>query len=174
MAQKYDPIETLMKEHREYEAKLGELRAHLAPGPDAETSRFRARKVAEFGGFFEREVEGIHGKKEETALFPALSRYLPAPGPVEVMVMDHREMRASEETMRKSATQIESDPGAGEVRAEMLSSASNLVSLLLHHIQKEDNILFPTARNVLLPKEMEEVARACQEIEREREGAKSR
>ncbi|HLF06230.1 MAG TPA: hemerythrin domain-containing protein [Thermoplasmata archaeon] len=165
---KYDPIETLMREHREYETRMRDLEVALATDPGSAGGGAVPRKVAEFSAFFEREVEGFHGRKEETALFPALARYLPSPGPVEVMVADHRQMRSNEQEMKRGATRLESDPGSIEALGGMVCSGTDLISLLLHHIQKEDNVLFPTARNVLLPREMEEVAEACRSIDESR------
>jgi hemerythrin-like domain-containing protein len=146
---------------------MRDLEVALATDPGSAAGRAVPRKVAEFSAFFEREVEGFHGRKEETALFPALARYLPSPGPVEVMVTDHRQMRSKEQEMKRGATRLESDPGSTEARGGMVRSGTDLISLLLHHIQKEDNVLFPTARNVLLPREMEAVAELCLAIERE-------
>ena len=167
MTKPYDPVERLMDEHRQYEKRMDELKAVIG-NRDARLGVTEARKVAEFAQFFESEVEGFHGRKEETVLFPALTRYLPSPGPIEVMIADHREMRANETEMKRSAAKLESDGESPEARGRVVSAGTHLISSLLNHIQKEDNVLFPTARNVLDAKEWKEVVEGCLAIERER------
>ena len=90
-------------------------------------------------------ADRCHHGKEETLLFPALEAKVPGFGPTAVMRDEHVIGRAHIADM---ATGIATGDVVGYVR-----SARDYVGLLRAHIDKEDNILFPMAQDMLTPAE---------------------
>jgi hemerythrin-like domain-containing protein len=105
-----------------------------------------------------------HHYKEEQILFPALGRagMPPQRGPVGVMLHEHESGRALLRALAAAAPQLAS---SAQARRDYSDAAAQYASLLFHHIQKENNILFQMARALLPPAEQSAVDRACAEAE---------
>ena len=140
-----DPIQVLMDEHRVIEKVLDALEtaADLEVRPD-----FYDRAL-EFCTAF---ADACHHAKEEDRLFPLLEeRGIPREqGPVGVMCHEHVQGRAYVQQMRDAAAAGDYD----RVRRVSLM----YVGLLRDHIQKEDNVLFAIARDVLGREDLERLA----------------
>jgi hemerythrin-like domain-containing protein len=115
-------------------------------------------------GWWERLLEWLrafadrnHHAKEETHLFPALTRAgVPAAGgPVGVMLEEHAEGRALIERMAQSPA------------ATRAAAARRYAQLLRDHIDKENGVLLPLADAVLGPEGQAELARAFEQVEAE-------
>ncbi len=163
----HDPIAVLMEEHRIFLRRLQEFRRVLGPFPEKDPPPSTARaSAAGFARFLAREVDGLHGRKEEEGLFPAIARHVGSEGgPVGVMLQDHVALREHQSTLSRDTDRIESDPGATEAWSRILAATEAVDDLLRFHIDKEDRVLFPMARELLSPAEMAEVAQICREIE---------
>jgi regulator of cell morphogenesis and NO signaling len=164
-----DPIARLMEEHQQYLERIrsfgSEVRRLTAPGLSAESLSGR---VLEFARFLDRDVTRFHGRKEEEGLFPVLGRHLPPDGgPITVMLSEHQMLKDEQRALYRHATRVESDPGAGEAVDAIAGSSRAVETVLTSHIEKEDLILFPMAREVLSPGELSEVAEVCRRIEAE-------
>jgi len=138
-----DPIEQLMHEHQEGLAALDRLeeaaKQVAADGLSSEMMKAMNQAIA----FINGEIRG-HNEKEEKVLFPALAPYLPSPGgPVDVMLAEHRELWQLND--RLVAALAEPSPD----QAALANTALSIVHLLRQHISKEDNILYPMARQFL-------------------------
>jgi hemerythrin-like domain-containing protein len=172
----YDPIAVLMEEHRQFLHRL-ERFANEVRGV---SNRDRippvlVRQIAEFSRFLERDVDGWHGRKEEQALFPSLKRHLSVDeGPIAVLLEEHELLRQHQRVIERDARKLERDPGATEALSEIGSAESQVRGLLTDHIDKEDRILFPMARELLTDRELGEVAAFCQEIDALRDGTSER
>ncbi|MBI4587813.1 MAG: hemerythrin domain-containing protein [Candidatus Rokubacteria bacterium] len=105
--------------------------------------------------FFRTFADRCHHGKEEQHLFPALERHgVPREGgPLGVMLQEHEDGRA----FLRATTQ-----GDDRARAE---AVRGYVALLRAHIDKENEILFPIAEQVLAEEEQRVLAQAFEAVE---------
>ncbi len=167
----YDPIAVLMAEHQQFLTRLREFRTdrpRLAPAGMVEPAE--PRRIAAFADFLLRDVDQLHGRKEERGLFPVLGRHLGAEGgPIGVMVEEHEALRRLHGVLIAGAEKIAADPQHREAADRVEAARREVDALLTDHIDREDRMLFPMAREVLSASEMLEVSQVCQEIEAELE-----
>jgi hemerythrin-like domain-containing protein len=137
-----DPIQILMDEHRVIEKVLDALET----AADLEVPSEFYDRALDFCVSF---ADACHHAKEEDRLFPLLEeRGIPREhGPVGVMCDEHVQGRAYIQQMRDAAAAGDYDRVR---RVSML-----YVGLLRDHIQKEDNVLFAMARDVLGREDLE-------------------
>jgi len=143
------PVETLMNEHRVIERGLDSLDDLCAGLPtDDPASRLRLGVLVRF---FHEYADKVHHAKEEDRLFTALADhgFSSQSGPVFVMLSEHEAGRAHVAKLAEVAG------GDGPLTADEVASVREngtaFSTLLRGHIQKEDNILFPMAAQVLQP-----------------------
>jgi len=121
--------------------------------------------------FFRHFADQCHHFKEEKVLFPALEEHgIPRDGgPVGMMLIEHEEGRSYVRGMAAAITQIEGgDQGAEEA---LFENARNYLRLLREHIQKEDDILFRMADEVIPADEQRELLKRFEDHEAEAMGA---
>jgi iron-sulfur cluster repair protein YtfE (RIC family) len=122
-----------------------------------------------------------HARREDEALFPALEAVFGAGGgPTAVMRQEHRDIHAQAERFRTTLRELEDVEhpaivaGGAKLRAmaateagaeDLLASSREVVRLLDLHFAKEEEVLFPMARQVLTAEAMAEVARKIEAIE---------
>jgi hemerythrin-like domain-containing protein len=143
------PIETLMNEHRIIERGLDSLDG-LSGGLSTTDPATRAR-LGELVRFFREYADRVHHAKEEDRLFTALAAhgFSSQSGPVFVMLSEHE---AGREHVTKLAKVAGGDGPLTSDEVETVREHATAFSVLLRgHIQKEDNILFPMATQVLQP-----------------------
>lgn len=140
-------LEELRSDHEKILAELDKLEAN----PSA--------YAKEFLEFTENFAEPHH-KKEEEVLFPALEKKgVPKEGgPIGVMLMEHEQKRGHVKDLREALAKNDIS-GAKE-------AATNIISILRDHINKENNILYPMGEQVLSEKELTELGNLCQKIKR--------
>jgi hemerythrin-like domain-containing protein len=127
-----------------------------------------ARQILEVLGTF---ADRCHHGKEEGALFPMLVRRgLPEKvGPLAVMLSEHETGRKEIADMRAAVEASEAGrPGAA---AGFAAHAQAYVELLVAHIAKENNVLFPMADGMLGDAEQEEVLARFAAVESQDLGA---
>jgi hemerythrin-like domain-containing protein len=160
------PTEILSDEHRVIERVLSALE-QLTRLPLSD-SVARWQKALEF---FRHFADQCHHFKEEKVLFPAMeARGIPNEGgPIGMMLAEHEEGRAHVRSMIAAIEQLET----GNVAAQdlLLSHARAYVTLLREHIQKEDDILFRMADEVIPQGEQREILKRFEEHEAEEMGA---
>jgi hemerythrin-like domain-containing protein len=102
-------------------------------------------------------ADACHHGQEEDLLFPELqARGMPREtGPLAVMLQEHEMGRAYARQMVKSLP--EARMGETEARRILVNSARGYVKLIRGHINKEDNVLFHMADQVV-------VGSACQKL----------
>jgi hemerythrin-like domain-containing protein len=124
----------------------------------------------EAADFLKGFADGCHHKKEENVLFVALMAHgLPRQGgPVQVMLAEHEQGRRTVAQMREAAQLW--DGGDQSARAEVISAATNYVTLLRNHIYKENNILFPMADQVIPASEQDQIVQDFEYVEHEETG----
>lgn len=143
-----DPIQRFEDEHQHALGELEKLEAAAramagAMGDVAEAQLEAARAAHEFLSTAVRE----HNENEELALFSVLGDE----APTEPFVEDHVAIRAME---RRLLAAIEARD-----TAETAAAGLAIVDVLRDHIDREDNALFPMARELLGPEGLLEVAR---------------
>ncbi len=115
-------------------------------------------------------VDKCHHAKEEDYLFPALEKAgIPRErGPIGMMLLEHEEGRRRIREMSAAAQRYvrgESDAAGGFVVA-----ARAYADLLLGHIDKEDNVLYPMADSRFSKDKDRELTKAFERVEEERIG----
>ena len=139
--------EILMDEHRVIERVLSTLEAatlaaeqgkNVCPGFFIEAADF-------IRGF----ADGCHHRKEENVLFKTMGAYgVPEQGgPIGVMLSEHERGREFTRAMRAGAEKWQAGDETGRLQA--LQAAQEYVTLLHHHIVKENNVLFPMADRLI-------------------------
>lgn len=136
-------IAVLMNEHRVIERVLAALEAGAARLARAEP--VRPGFFLDCADFASQFADGCHHRKEEGALFPAMTAHgAPAQGgPIAVMLHEHEDGRVQVRRLREAATRFER--GDATAAAGIVSAARAYVALLRDHIVKEDEVLFPMA-----------------------------
>lgn len=115
-------------------------------------------------------TDDCHHRKEEQHLFPALApKGLTAQsGPVAVMLDEHVQGRALIKAMAESREQAAAgDPAQ---LAQFIQAARAYVALLSVHIDKENNVLFAMADQLLSAGEQEQLSAAFDRVEAEEMG----
>ena len=140
-------IDILIQEHRVIEKVLDALESaadRLEAGETVPMDFFL--KAADF---IRNYADGTHHQKEEGILFTALEGHgFPKDAdPVSVFMDEHVEGRRLTKGMIECAEKIQA--GDTSAKPQLASHARDYIALLREHIQKEDNVLFPIADDVL-------------------------
>ena len=159
-------IDILMEEHRLIERVLNALEA--AAGHVAQQHAVRPGFFLDAADFIAGYADGCHHHKEEDVLFGALGGP-ETEGAVEMMLDEHRQARTLTKGMREAARRLES--GNESARGPLVSNARQYVALLRDHIEKEDEMLFPMANELLSPEVQSQLIRGIERIEREEKAA---
>ena len=159
------PTQILSDEHRVIERVLGAVEK-LAKGPVGALEPWK--KAIEFIRGF---ADQCHHFKEEKVLFPAMEAHgIPSEGgPIGMMLMEHEEGRSYVRSMLAALSLVEAKNEAA--KDSLLSSAQAYCRLLREHIQKEDEILFRMADEVISAEEQKKVSAAFAQHEAEEMGA---
>lgn len=155
----------LMDEHRVIERVLHALeRAAEATDAGEPVRPSFFLKAAEF---IEGFADGCHHQKEEAVLFAAMTA-AGAPteaGPIAVMLQEHEQGRAYNRAMRRGAERWQGGDEGG--RSEVVTAARGYVALLREHIQKEDQVLFPMAEDIIPASRHSQVTADVERVELE-------
>jgi hemerythrin-like domain-containing protein len=120
--------------------------------------------------FLSRFADQCHHLKEEKILFPAMEDHgIPRDGgPIGMMLMEHEEGRGYVRTMMTALTLAEARNEAA--KDTLLDNARAYLRLLREHIQKEDEILFRIADDVIPADEQKELLRSFEKHEAQEMG----
>ena len=137
----------LMEEHRLIEVVLDSLEtaAHQLEAEEEIDDEYFLHAAEFIAGF----ADGCHHSKEEDVLFPAMSEHTAAEGfgPVEMMLDEHEQARRYTQAFRSAAEQMLD--GDVQASAELIDNVLAYIDLLREHIEKEDQVLYPMADQVL-------------------------
>jgi hemerythrin-like domain-containing protein len=160
------PTQILSDEHRIIEQVLDALQ-QMIKTPAVESLE-RWQKALDFIRHF---ADQCHHCKEEKVLFPAMEQHgIPNEGgPIGMMLMEHEEGRAHVRAMFAALARIEVNDETAQ--ATLFENAKNYARLLREHIQKEDEVLFRIADDVLPVDQQKELLRAFAEHEAKEIGA---
>jgi len=93
-----------------------------------------------------------HHKREEDVLFPELEKR-GVLGPPQIMKIEHEDLRKSKKELKKLIAKIP-DMNFNEFRKKLGKNAEFIIMTLRDHILKENNILYPTALEIIKEKEV--------------------
>jgi hemerythrin-like domain-containing protein len=132
---------------------------------------FPAEDVEKMLDFFRGFVDRCHHAKEEKQLFVKMmdKGMSEESGPLAVMLYEHEEGRSLVRRIADSLAKARAgDKEAGRAVADALSAYS---ALLRSHIDKEDNVLYTIADEILDAVDQKELEKAFEKIEAEEIGA---
>jgi hypothetical protein len=157
------PIHTLMEEHRlflDLVSKLTAAAQAMKSRPDAASAAAeldQARAVVA-----NLKAGQNHYVREENVIFPYLEKH-GFSGPPMVMWAEHDQVRGVEKTIFLLMDNASSTAWR-DFAAPLERAAMQLSQLLTTHYYKENNILFPTALELLSPQEWDEAQREFDRI----------
>jgi regulator of cell morphogenesis and NO signaling len=177
-----DPIARLLEEHAAIMAEVAPLRRAVA---DLERRGEAALPGARTALAAVAHMMGTcllaHARREDEALFPALEQVFGAGGgPTAVMRLEHQEIHAQAETFRRTLREFEEVEhpaivaggealrtmvATGASAAALRATGAEILRLLDLHFAKEEDILFPMARELLSRQALEEVAGRFEALE---------
>lgn len=153
-----DPFERLMNEHqhglRELDKMLASSRELKSGGFSVETYE----KLRAATRFINEDIRA-HNQNEEDALFPAMEAKTGSGGPVAVMKSEHLQLWSALDKLETELTDLLNDTASQQRIARVAELSAFIHDLLRNHIFKEDNILYPMAREILTQEEIAEVSR---------------
>ena len=162
------PTQELSDEHRAVLVALEIMErvedALAAKEPEA------PKHMAELLDFFRGFVDRCHHAKEEEILFPELERHgVPREGgPIAVMLAEHDSGRRHIRSIAEGLARLERGDARG--MEEIRGGADAYRDLLRAHIEKEENVLFPIADQVVTPEEAERVRARFEAVEKDQVG----
>ncbi|NTV13960.1 MAG: DUF438 domain-containing protein [Desulfobulbaceae bacterium] len=158
----------LIAEHELIERAMAVLKANLEKLPGGDHLQFgRALDfLMEFG-------DKIHNRKEEEFLFPLMQeRGIPIQGgPIGVMLVEHTTERQLLQQM--SAVLAGLAQSTPEKINKFRQEGLEYLKIRAEHIWKENDILYPMARQVMRPDDAEKLLAACQQVNLETYGAEA-
>ena len=155
-------IDLLMDEHQLILRSLDALDAFTAGMTGGEDDK---AELSRFVRFIRGFADARHHGKEEDILFVAMvaAGFPRDGGPIAVMMMDHEAGRAHVAVMAERAAQP--TPWTDADRGAAIAAARGYAELLRGHIRKEDQILYPMARQRLHEEALAGVDRDCAAFE---------
>lgn len=92
-----------------------------------------------------------HDEKEEKYLFPLMDRHVV--GPPQSLRSEHRELWFAFRQLLRTVEDIEEGRLHGTSIAELVQSAEAVVEVLTSHITKENEVVYPMAKQVMTKEE---------------------
>ncbi len=150
-----DPIAIFLKEH---DTALVQLRILKRSASEIRKNGFTDKifkQLLKATEFVDEEVR-VHNGKEEKALFPVVERYVD--GPTTVLREDHVKMARIYKKLHYSIQVLKENHDDKVARQELSEAAEAIVQLMVNHIHKENEILFPLVKRFLTKEELRKVA----------------
>jgi hemerythrin-like domain-containing protein len=155
------PTDDLMDEHRVIERMLVILTKasnRLEKGQDVDSELY-----VDAVDFLKNFADKCHHTKEEKLLFEKMMErgVSGEVGPIAVMMREHQDGRAHV----KSLDKLSKEKMSKTTREGLIKSSRAYVDLLSKHIQKEDNVLYPLANQILDKEDQKELEKGFEEVE---------
>jgi len=155
------PTDDLMDEHRVIERMLGILTKasnRLEKGQDVDSELY-----VDAVDFLKNFADKCHHTKEEKLLFEKMMErgVSGEVGPIAVMMREHQDGRGHVKSLEK----LSKEKMSKTTREGLIKSSRAYVDLLSKHIQKEDNVLYPLANQILDKEDQKELEKGFEEVE---------
>lgn len=152
-----DPIARFMEEHQH---ALRELNAMLLSSRELKQQGFTtaAYERLRAATHFINEDIRAHNRNEEKALFPLLEERIGPSGPTAVMRAEHQQLWQALEDLEKNLDHLVESPADTGITNRVSELSGFIHDFLQQHIFKEDNILYPMARELLTSEEMSQIS----------------
>jgi hemerythrin-like domain-containing protein len=123
--------------------------------------------------FIRNFADKCHHSKEEDNLFPSMEKKgVPRQGgPIGIMLVEHDEGRAHVRELAAALDKYEAGDKSATVRNAIVGHSLGYARLLADHIEKEDNILYTIADDVLSSADQDALYETFERIEEEVMGA---
>ncbi len=176
-----NPIEHLLEEHRDIMAQVADLRTAVRDlAARGEAALPEALPVLRRIGHMMETQLARHAQKEDEALFPAVEAILgEESGPTVVMRAEHRGIHGQGQLLRQTLHELNAiehlaikaggkslltAAATGDNADVLRATAEAIIDLLDVHFDKEEQVLFPMALQLLDVAALEEVARKMEAI----------
>jgi len=157
----HDPFEILIGEHGECLKYLQRME-NAANYIKSNGFSFEAySQIAETVRFVDT-VMRQHDEKEEKYLFSLMDQHVP--GAPQVMRNEHRELWIAFRQLLKTVEDIEEGRLHGTSIVELVESAQAVVEHLGEHIAKENEIVFPMAKQMLTKEEYNRLRESMEKL----------
>ena len=150
-----DPIAIFLKEHDTALVQLRILKKSAAEIRKSGYSERTFKQLLKATEFVDEEVR-VHNGKEESALFPIVERYVD--GPTNVLREEHQRMAKIYKKLHYSIDSLKENHEDKIARQELAEAAEGIVQLMVNHIHKENEILFPLVKRFFTKEELRKVA----------------
>lgn len=150
-----DPIAVFLKEHDTALVQLQILKRSASEIRKKGYSEKTFRQLLKATEFVDEEVR-VHNGKEEKALFPVVEKYVD--GPTAVLRDEHVKMARTYKKLHFSIEMLTENHDDKTARAELAEAADAIVQLMVNHIHKENQILFPLVKRFLTKEELRKIA----------------
>lgn len=117
-------------------------------------------------GFVRNYADGHHHAKEENILFKTISEESPKlsnNGPITGMLIEHDLGRLYMTNLEKALEGFRN--GDDEARLDIIANTISYADLLERHIEKENNVIYKFANNILPESIKKEIDNQCDEID---------
>ena len=161
--QALDPIEILMKEHEECLHHLARMENAAEYIQTNGFSHEAYTQIAEAIRFIDTVIRQ-HDEKEEKYLFSMMDRHVT--GAPQVMRNEHRELWIAFKQLIQTVEDIEEGRLHGTSIVELVQSAKAVVDHLTGHITKENEVVFPMAKQMLTKEEYNELRESMAKMPR--------
>ncbi|MCP5098043.1 MAG: hypothetical protein GY943_21045 [Chloroflexi bacterium] len=174
MSTTQDPIKHLLAEHVEIMAEVAALRTAVTDLAErGEAAMADALPIfRHIGGMMKTRLD-LHRRKEDDIFFPVMEALIGGEGPTAVMREEHQAIHAQGVLLRETLHELNEvqhpaiEAGGEKLRelaanggsaAALQATGAEIIHLLDIHFQKEEEILFPMAYQMLEPETLEQIA----------------
>jgi regulator of cell morphogenesis and NO signaling len=168
-----DPIKHLLAEHVEIMAEVAKLRTAVsALEEQGDAVLLDVLPVFQQIGSLMKTRLDLHRRKEDDIFFPVMEEMIGVEGPTAVMREEHRDIHANGVLLRETLYELNEvqhpaiEAGGEKLRelttnggsaSALRATGEEIIHLLDMHFQKEEEILFPMAYQMLEPETLRQV-----------------
>jgi len=154
MAPVVDPIETFRKENEEALEIISQLGSAAEFISENGFSFDAFEQIVNVVEFIDDKVRK-HTEKEEKILFPLMERHIN--GRTQSMRIEHKELWRAFATLKDCVKDVEDLRIHAMTVRDLVASSRTIVEYLVKHIQKENGVYFPEAKEILTQIEYEQL-----------------
>jgi len=129
------------------------------------SGKVRVDRLGQMVDFFRVFVDRCHHGKEEKHLFPLMKKRCAARagGPIAILLKEHKEGRAVVKDMARALPKAAK--GDGRAASALCQNLMAYVRLIRNHTDKEDDVIYPMADEILSRIDQQALGRAFDRVE---------